>query len=54
VYCDRCKPKVADLPVPKKKPGKVMLPMGRRTLVDGYEGDLRDCALDLEAAGGVA
>ena len=36
VYCDRCRSKVADLPIPKKKPGRVSLPVGKKTLVERY------------------
>jgi len=53
VYCEKCLPKVAELPVPKKKPGRVRLPVGRRTLVGDYETDDSDTP-DLEAVGGVA
>ena len=57
VYCPKCLPKVEDLPapkgrvVPRKKPGKVMLPVGRRPELKeaGFE------IADLDAvAGGVA
>ena len=56
VYCPNCQPKVADLPVPRKKrPQRVMLPVRRRTLVEQYEADNRaPDESDLEAAGGVA
>jgi len=51
VYCERCAPKVADLPTPRPFPNrakKVTLPSAKETV-------LRDCAFeDLEAAGGVA
>jgi hypothetical protein len=55
VYCRNCQPKVADLPIPKKKPQRVILPVGRRTMVDDYEveGGGRGDA-DLEAAAGGA
>jgi len=43
---------VADLPVPKKKPGRLTLPVRRRTVVENYETRMRD--RDLEAAGGAA
>ena len=46
VYCEKCAPKVADLPVPKK-PGRITLPTGRTTVVEDQE-------TDLQAAGGVA
>ena len=55
VYCERCRAKVADLPVPKKKPGRAILPVRRHTVVEDYgpETDV-DNSTDLEAAGGVA
>ena len=51
VYCETCRPKVADLPMPKKKPGRVTLPVGQRVLMEKYEDEETN---DLEAAGGVA
>lgn len=55
VYCEKCQPKVADLPIPKKKnPGRLQLPVRRRTLVEKYRVDVDDDANDLEAVGGVA
>ena len=35
VYCERCQPKVADLPRPKKKPGKAALPVARKKRAGG-------------------
>jgi len=55
VYCGNCRPIVADLPLSKKRPQRLTLPVGRRAVVEDYEiesGD-RD-ETDLEAAGGVA
>jgi len=56
VYCERCRPIVAELPAPKKKrAGAVRLPVAPRTVVDDYEMNLRDeDAQDLEAMGGAA
>lgn len=55
VYCGKCQDKVSELPVPKKKPGKVVLPAGTRTVVDDYEPKIgSETERDLEAAGGVA
>ena len=52
VYCETCRPKVADLPMAKKKkPGRVMLPVGQRVLMEKYQLEDED---DLQAAGGVA
>ena len=54
VYCDHCQPEVADLPVPapKKRPGRVTLPVRRHTLIEDYQRDDGDG--DMEAAGGAA
>ena len=60
VYCESCQPKVAELPPPKKSPGRVQLPVARTAVVERYgqhdsefgEIDVED--LDFEAAGGVA
>jgi ribosomal protein L37AE/L43A len=54
VYCGHCQAKVADLPIPKKKPQRVILPVRRRALVEGYGVELGDEKADLEAAGGAA
>ncbi len=53
VYCEQCRAKVADLPVPKKKPGRVRLklPVGPHTVLEEYSIDEQD---DLKAAGGAA
>jgi hypothetical protein len=54
VYCDRCQNKVADLPAPKKKAGRLVLPVAPRTVVDDYAMDLGEDETDFEAAGGAA
>lgn len=63
VYCERCQPKVADLPKPKrnrktsahKSRGRAVLPVGRRTVVEDYGSEVDDeNSGDMEAAGGVA
>jgi hypothetical protein len=54
VYCGNCQTKVADLPIPKKLPQRVILPVGRRALVDDYEEKIGGEEMDLEAAGGAA
>jgi hypothetical protein len=51
VYCAKCQPLVAELPAPKKKPQRVMLPTGPRTAVHAF---LAKTDADLEAAGGAA
>ena len=55
VYCGRCRPRVADLPAPKTKPGRIMLPVGPPTAVEDFEFevDVEDTK-DFEAAGGAA
>ena len=55
VYCGSCQVEVAELPVPKKKPKRVKVPMRRHTVVEdyGFESANAD-EMDLEAAGGVA
>lgn len=54
VYCEKCQPKVADLPAPKKRPGRVMLPQQGNSAVDDFGIGIPDEVSDLEAAGGVA
>ena len=55
VYCEKCQPKVADLPAPKMKRRRPALPVRPSTTVEdyGFDVDVEDCR-DLEAAGGVA
>jgi ribosomal protein L37AE/L43A len=52
VYCSKCEAEVADLPIPKKKTQRLILPVGRRTLVEDYASD--EGETDLEATGGAA
>jgi hypothetical protein len=55
VYCGNCQAKVADLPIPKKKPHRLILPVGRRAMVEDYESDDDGRAeTDLKASGGAA
>jgi hypothetical protein len=60
VYCDNCQPRVSDLPIPKKKPGKVALPVRPHTAVDDYGVEIENLDFEeedeteFEAAGGVA
>jgi hypothetical protein len=55
VYCEQCRAKVDDLPTGKKKPGKVMLPIARPTVVEDFGCELPgDEETEFEAAGGVA
>ena len=52
VYCNRCQPIVADLPAPKKKPGKITLPQAKQTVVEEYGPEMSED--DLQGVGGVA
>lgn len=53
VYCDNCRPKVADLPIPKKKAQRTSLPVAKPSLVDAvFDDEAGD--QEFEAAGGVA
>lgn len=53
VYCTKCEPLVAELPAPKKKPQRVMLPVGPRPAVQDYRGK-GDSDLEAAAAAGGA
>ncbi len=55
VYCNKCEPEIADLPIPKKTAGRLKLPMQTGTVVNklGVARPGQDVS-DLEAAGGVA
>lgn len=55
IYCDNCLPKVADLPVPKKEPDRIILPVRPHTKVEDYEVEINDDEdLDFEASVGGA
>jgi hypothetical protein len=54
VYCAKCEQKVAELPISKKKPGRVVLPVRRPTVVEDYEFGQTDDEMDFEAAAGGA
>jgi len=55
VYCDRCLLQVAELPPAKKKPGKVMLPVQRHSIIEDYEVQEDDEEIgDIENEGGAA
>jgi hypothetical protein len=55
VYCKKCQATVAELPAPKRRAGRLILPVQPRTVVDDFEYEIEDTNLgDLEAAGGVA
>lgn len=52
VYCGNCQAKVADLPIPKKKPGRVTLPVRDHTKVEEYNVEVEDDGVpDIEASG---
>ena len=53
VYCDNCQPIVADLPIPKKRPGRVRLPVRPPIAVEDYSEDENETEFEA-AAGGVA
>ncbi len=55
VYCGRCETKVADLPIPTRKLGRLSLPVRSPTVVEDYDldPDVEDPS-DMEAVGGVA
>jgi ribosomal protein L37AE/L43A len=54
VYCDKCRSKVDDLPVPKKKPGRINLPVRRKTTVEGFAPMVSGRRLSKGAAAGGA
>ena len=56
VYCKRCVDKVDELPTPKKRPGRVKLPLREHTRVEDHDREIqRENLEDYEAvAGGVA
>ncbi len=52
VYCDRCQAKVADLPAPRKRRGRLILPVRPHTAVEEYAFEVaEDGAGELEAPG---
>ena len=56
MYCENCQPKVADLPIAKKKQGRIKVPVRAYTQVEDYSVERWDDneELEFEAAGGVA
>ena len=54
VFCERCLPKVDELPMRKKKPGRIRLPHGPRTVAGEYQAGRDEELLGLDAMGGVA
>jgi hypothetical protein len=55
LYCKNCQAAVAELPAPKKRAGRLILPVQPRTVVEDFEYEIEvDDLNDFEAAGGVA
>jgi len=57
VYCDRCEPKVADLPAAKTKARRPILPVRPPTAIEDIELEIQiedDDSMDFEAVGGAA
>ena len=55
VYCEKCQPMVADLPAPKTRTRRLILPVRPHAVVEDYEFEIElEDLNDLEAAGGVA
>ena len=55
VYCEKCQDKVADLPIPKKKSGRIVLPVAKKTEVGDWAVEPpNENEREFEAAGGVA
>ena len=54
VFCEKCQPKVNDLPMRKKRPGRVRLPQGPRSAGEKYGVVFEEELPDLDAVGGVA
>jgi len=55
-YCEQCRPKVADLPPAKKKPGRLLLPVRKPSMLpDSFEYEMEDGdEMEFDASGGVA
>ena len=55
VYCDKCRAKVEELPIPRKKSGRISLPVRRKTTVEEYVPMLSVKRISkIEVAGGAA
>jgi hypothetical protein len=55
VYCEKCQDQVADLPIPKKKSGRIVLPVAKKSVIgDRAPEALNENDREFEAAGGVA
>jgi len=56
-YCENCQPRVADLPIPKKKSGRIKMPVRPHTLVEEHaveRWEEDEDEMEFEAAGGAA
>ena len=54
VYCESCRPKVADLPAPSLKRNRLILPIGRHSAVEDYSFPIEvEERQNLEAVGGL-
>ena len=53
IFCEKCKEAVAELPPPKKGPGRIKLPVPPPTVVEEME-EWKIDELAFEATGGVA
>ncbi len=54
VYCAKCELKIADLPIPKKRPGRVILPAQTKLAIRKHVAGEEDESKTFQAAGGVA
>ena len=54
VYCETCQPKVAELPVPKQKPARILLPAQKCSVAQRYGVATVEESEDREAVGAVA
>jgi hypothetical protein len=54
VYCNLCQPKVAELPIPSKKPCRLILPVRPHTAIEDYEFEIEVEDLTDFDAGGAA
>lgn len=54
VYCEKCQRNVDDLPIQKKRPGRVRLPRAAQSVAEEYGVVFEESELDIDAVGGVA
>lgn len=53
VFCERCKGRIDELPMQRKRPGRARLPQGPRSLAEEYR-QWEEEVPDMDAVGGVA